>query len=65
MDELFRFYGLAMDIVSDWDSKFTWDFWTRVFKKLETNLSMSSADHPSYDGQTEWVNQIIKDMLRA
>ena len=46
VDELFCFYGLPMDIVSDRDSKFTSDFWTQVFKKLETTLSMSSADHP-------------------
>ena len=28
VDELFRFYGLSMDIFSDRDSKFTSDFWT-------------------------------------
>ena len=65
VDELFRFYGLPMDIVSDRDSKFTSEFWSQVFKKLETTLSMSSADHPQSDGQTERVNQIIEDMLRA
>ena len=65
IDELFRFYGLPMDIVSDRDPKFTSDFWTQVFKKLETTLSMSSTDHPQSDGQTERVNQIIEDMLRA
>ena len=54
-----------MDIASDRDPKFTCDFWTQVFKKLETTLSMSSTDHPQSDGQTERVNQIIEDMLRA
>ena len=63
VDELFRFYGLPMDIVSDRDPKFTSDFWTQVFKKLETTLSMSSTDHPQSDGQTERVNQIVEDML--
>ena len=53
VDELFHFYGLSMDIVSDRDPKFTSDFWTQVFKKLETTLSMSSTDHPQSDGQTE------------
>ena len=52
VDELFRFYGLP-DIVSDRDPKFTSDFWTQVFRKLETTLSMSSTDHPQSDGQTE------------
>ena len=51
VDELFHFYGLPMDIVSDRDPKFTNNFSTQVFKKLETTLSMSSMDHPQYDGQ--------------
>ena len=54
VDELFRFYGLPMDIVSDRDPKFTSDFWTQVLKKLDsTTLSMSSTDHPQSDGQKE------------
>ena len=63
VDELFQFYGLPMDIVSDRDPKFTSDFWMQVFKKLETTLSMSSTDHPQSDGQTARVNQMIEDML--
>ena len=62
VDELFRFYGLPMDIVSDRGPKSIINFWTQVFKKLETTLSMSSTDHPQSDGQTERVNQIIEDV---
>ena len=50
VDELFRFYGLPIDIVSDRDPKFTSDFWTQVFTKLETTLSISSTNHPQSDG---------------
>jgi hypothetical protein len=32
---------------------------------LGTHLIRSSAYHPQTDGQSEWVNQIIKDMLRS
>ena len=60
VDELFRFYGLLMDIVRDPDPKFTSDFWKKVFKKLETTLSMSSMDYPQADGQAERVNSFIE-----
>ena len=63
VDELFCFYGLPMDIMSD--REFISDFWTQVFKKLETTWSMSSTYHPQSDGHTERVNQIIEDMLRG
>ena len=46
--------GLPMEIVSNRDPKFTSDFWTQVFKKLETTLSMSSMNHPQSDGQTNY-----------
>ena len=34
-------------------------------QKLETQLCLSSSDHPESDGQTERVTQILEDMLRA
>ena len=49
--------------MSDKDPNFTSDFWTQVFKKLETTLSMSSKDHPQSYEQTKRVNHIIEDML--
>ena len=36
-----------------------------LYKALGTRLDYSSAYHPQTDGQTERVNQILEDMLRA
>jgi hypothetical protein len=33
--------------------------------RLKTHLDYSSTCDPQIDGQTEWVNQVLKDMLRA
>jgi hypothetical protein len=40
-------------------------FWEELHKALDTKLLHSSAYHPQTSGQTERVNQILEDMLRA
>jgi hypothetical protein len=52
-------------IVSDRGTRFTLRFWERSHEALDTQLCFSFAYHPQTDGQTERVNQILEDMLRA
>jgi hypothetical protein len=40
-------------------------FWEQLHTSLGTHLSHSSDYHPQKDGQTERVNQILGDMLKA
>jgi hypothetical protein len=40
-------------------------FWEQLQESLGTHVIRSSAYHPQTDGQTERVNQILEDMLRA
>ncbi|MCO5555871.1 hypothetical protein L7F22_009416 [Adiantum nelumboides] len=65
IQNVFRLHGMPSSIVSDRDVRFTGHFWTQIFLKLNVKLNMSSGDHPQTDGQTERVNQILEDMLRA
>jgi hypothetical protein len=52
-------------IVSDRGPQFVSKFWEELHKSLGTKLIHSSAYHPQTSGQTERVNQILEDMLRA
>eukprot|EP00253_Pinus_taeda_P010363 PITA_10363 len=65
MQNIFRLHGLPKSIISDRDVKFTSAFWKTLFAELGTQLSFSTAYHPQTDGQTERVNQMVEDMLRA
>ena len=63
--EIVRLHGVPKTIVSDRDSRFVSAFWSSMQRALGTRLAFSSAYHPQTDGQTERVNQILEDMLRA
>jgi hypothetical protein len=52
-------------IVSDRGTQFMSRFWEKLHEAMDIKLNFSSAYHPQTDGQTERVNQILEDMLRA
>jgi transposase InsO family protein len=58
-------HGVPKMIISDRGSQFVTRFWEQLHASLGTHLIHSSAYHPQTDGQTERVNQILEDMLRA
>nr|AAQ56440.1 putative polyprotein [Oryza sativa Japonica Group]AAQ56491.1 putative polyprotein [Oryza sativa Japonica Group] len=58
-------HGVPKKIVSDRGSQFTSKFWQKLQEELGTHLNFSIAYHPQTNGQTERVNQILEDMLRA
>ncbi|KAG3065370.1 hypothetical protein PC128_g22292 [Phytophthora cactorum] len=65
VDMVFKHHGMPLDIVSDRDPRFTARFWQEVFTLLGTQLSMSTADHPQTDSQTERVNRVLGDLLKS
>jgi transposase InsO family protein len=52
-------------IVSDRGTQFTSKFWMSLQQAMGTKLDFSTAYHPQSDGQTERVNKVLKDLLRA
>jgi transposase InsO family protein len=58
-------HGVPKSIVSDRGTQFTSHFWRQLHESLGIRLEFSTTFHPQTDGQTERVNQILEDMLRA
>jgi hypothetical protein len=65
IDQIVSLDGLPQTIISDRGAQFVARFWEQLQESLGTKLIRSSAYHPQTDGQTERVNQILKDMVRA
>jgi hypothetical protein len=65
LDQIVRLHGIPTTIISDRGAQFVARFWEQLQDALGTKLIRSSAYHPQTDGQTERVNQILEDMLRA
>jgi transposase InsO family protein len=65
MSRIVCLHGVPKKIMADRGTQFTSKLWERLHETLDTQLLFSSAYHPQTDGQTERVNQILEDMLRA
>ena len=65
VENIVKLHGVPSRIVSDRGTQFISRFWKSLHKAMGTKLDFSSAYHPQTDGQTERVNQIMEDMLRA
>jgi hypothetical protein len=65
MSHIIHYHDILKTIISSRGSIFVERFWEQLHECLGTHLIQSSAYHPQTDGQTEGVNQIIEDKLRA
>jgi transposase InsO family protein len=65
MSRIVCLHGVLKKTVSDRGTQFTSKFWERLHETLDTQLRFNSAYHPQTNGQTERVNPILEDMLKA
>ncbi len=65
MEQVFRFYGLPEDIVSDRGPQFTSRVWSAFCQQLNINVSLTSGYHPESNGQVERLNQELIRFLRS
>ena len=65
IDEIVRWHGIPLSIISDRGAQFTSHFWRSFQKSLGTQVKLSTAFHPQTDGQAARTIQTLEDMLRA
>jgi hypothetical protein len=65
VDNILKLHGVPKSIVYDRGSQFVSMFWRSLHQALKTHLDYNSVYHPQSDRQTEWVNQVLEDMLRV
>jgi transposase InsO family protein len=65
IQHIFRLHGLPRTIVSDRGPQFAADFWEHLCRRLGIDRRLSTAFHPQTDGQTERINAVMEQYLRA
>ena len=53
IDEIVRWHGIPLSIISDRGSQFTSHFWRSFQKSLGTQVKLRTSFHPHTDGQAE------------
>ena len=62
---IFRLHGLPKTVVSDRSTQFITRFWKGLCKILKIEALLTTPYHPETDGQTERMNAILEQYLRA
>ncbi|SLM41525.1 Ribonuclease H-like domain [Lasallia pustulata] len=62
---IFRLHGLPDSVTSGRGPQFIGAAWKRICKKLGIKVQQSTAFHTETDGQTEKINGVIEQYLRA
>ncbi|KAJ9521574.1 hypothetical protein QJQ45_008903 [Haematococcus lacustris] len=60
-----RLHGKPSTVLSDRGAIFNSENWREICWLLGMRIAMSTAYHPESDGQTERVNRVVEEMLRA
>lgn len=65
IDRIYCLHGTPDNVISDRGTQFVSEFWRHLSERLKIQLRHSSAFHPETDGQTERVNAVAEQYLRA
>ena len=65
LKEIIRLHGIPRDIITDRGSLFTLELWKHTTEKLGIERQLRMAFYPKMEGQTERINGILEQYLRA
>jgi hypothetical protein len=65
VQHVWKLHGLPTTVVSDRGPQFVATFWKHLNKRLKINSLLSTAFHPETNGQTERMNAVLEQYLRA
>lgn len=65
LDRIVSQHGLPDEIISDRGTTFTSKFWQALMALIGVKHKLSTAFHPTTDGQTERLNQTLEQYLRC
>jgi len=63
-DNVWKLHGLPESVISDQGLQFAAELMKELNRMLGIETKLSMAFHPQTDGQTEWMNQKLKQYLR-
>ena len=63
LDNIWKLHGTPLRMVSDRGPQFVAEFTRELYRLAGVKLATSTAYHPQTDGQTERVNQELKQFL--
>src|SRR5258708_1073667 len=65
LTHVFSKHGALGHVTSDCRTEFVSHFFHSLGSLLSMKLHFTSGYHPEGDGQTEWINQVLEQYLRA
>src|SRR5260370_22176490 len=65
LTHIFLKHGVLSHVTSDWGTKFVSHFFHLLGKLLQMELHFTSGYYPEGDSQTEHINQLLEQYLRA
>ncbi len=63
LHHVFHYHELLEDVIFYCGPQFASKFWKQLFKLLNAKMKLSLAFHPSTDGQTKQINQVLEQYL--